>query len=62
MLIVSTSVQIKAYNQRNQNQIYGSTNTQNCSKSRAIETGRYNFETADSFAYLGSLVNGENNF
>jgi len=25
-------------------------NTQNCSKTRAIETGRYNFETADSFA------------
>jgi hypothetical protein len=36
-------------------------NTQNCSKTRAIEIGRYNFEKTDSFAYLGSLLNGENN-
>jgi hypothetical protein len=36
-------------------------NTQNCSKTRAIEIGRYNFDKADSFAYLGSSVNGENN-
>ena len=35
--------------------------TQNCSKPRAIETGRYNFEKVDSFTYLGSLVTGDNN-
>ena len=35
-------------------------NTQNCSKTPANEIGRYNFETADSFTYIGSLVNGEN--
>ena len=35
--------------------------TQNCSKPRAIEIGRYNFERVDSFTYLGSLVTGNNN-
>jgi hypothetical protein len=35
-------------------------NTQNCSKTRAIEMGRYNSERVDSFTYLGSLVNGDN--
>jgi len=30
--------------------------TQNCSKHRATEIGRYNFERVDSFTYLGSLV------
>ena len=36
-------------------------NTQNCSKPRAIEIGRYNFERAHNYTYLGSLVNGDNN-
>ena len=35
-------------------------NIQNCSKACAIEIGRYNFETVDSFIYLGSLVTGDN--
>ena len=35
-------------------------NTQNCSKTCAIEMGRYNTEKVDSFTYLGSLVNGDN--
>ena len=36
-------------------------NTQNCSKPRAIEIGRYNFQRVDNFMYLGSLVTGNNN-
>jgi hypothetical protein len=36
-------------------------NTQNCSKPRTIEIGRYSFERVDSYTYLGSLVNGDNN-
>jgi hypothetical protein len=36
-------------------------NTQNCSKSCAIEIGRYSFERVDICMYLGSLVNGDNN-
>ena len=35
--------------------------TQNCSKLHAIEIGRYHSEKVDSFTYLGSLVNGDNN-
>jgi len=35
-------------------------NTQNCSKTHAIEMGRYNSERVDSFTYLGSMVNGNN--
>jgi len=31
-------------------------NTQNCSKPRAIEIERYEFERVDSFTYLASLV------
>ena len=34
-------------------------NAQNCSKPRANEIGRYNFERVDSFMYLGLLVNGD---
>jgi len=34
-------------------------NTQNSSKSCAIEIGRYSFERVDSNMYLGSLVNGD---
>ena len=37
------------------------TNTQNHSKPRAIEMGRYNFERVDRFTYLGSLVTGDSN-
>jgi len=33
-------------------------NTQNCSKTHAIEMGRYNSERVESFTYLGSMVNG----
>ena len=36
-------------------------NTQNCSKSCATEIGGYSFERVDSYMYLGSLVNGDNN-
>jgi len=36
-------------------------NTQNCSKPLAIEIGGYSFERVDSYMYLGSLVNGDNN-
>jgi len=36
-------------------------NTQNCSKPLAIEIGVYIFERVDSYTYLGSLVNGDNN-
>jgi hypothetical protein len=36
-------------------------NTQNCSKSHAIEIGRYNFEKVDRFSYLGSLATGYSN-
>ena len=36
-------------------------NTQNCSKPRAIEIERYEFERVDSFTYLGSLVTGDSN-
>jgi hypothetical protein len=35
-------------------------NTQNCNKSCATEIGRYSYERADSYTYLGSLVNGDN--
>jgi hypothetical protein len=35
-------------------------NTLNSSKPCAIEIGRYNFESVDSFIYLGSLVTGDN--
>jgi hypothetical protein len=35
-------------------------NTQNCRKSCATEIGRYSYERADSYMYLGSLVNGDN--
>jgi len=35
-------------------------NTQNCTKTHAIEMERYNSERVDSFTYLGSLVNGDN--
>jgi hypothetical protein len=34
-------------------------NIQNCSKPRAIETGRYIFERVGS--YVGSLMNGDSN-
>ena len=34
-------------------------NTQNCSKSCATEIGRYSYERADSYTYLGSLVTGD---
>ena len=37
------------------------TNTQNCSKPRATEIERYEFERVDSFTYLGSLVTGDGN-
>jgi len=36
------------------------TNTQNCSKPRAIEIRKYNFERGDSCTSLGSLVTGDN--
>jgi len=36
-------------------------NTENCSKPLAIEIGGYSFETVDSYTYIGSLVNGDNN-
>ena len=35
-------------------------NTQICSKPRAIEIRRYEFERVDSFTYLSSLVTGDN--
>jgi hypothetical protein len=35
--------------------------TQNCGKSRAVETGRHNFERVDNFIYLGSLMTGDSN-
>jgi len=35
-------------------------NTQNCSKTHAIEMGRYNSERVGSFTYVGSMVNGDN--
>jgi len=34
-------------------------NTQNCSRPRTIEIGRYNYEKVDSFTYLVSLVTGK---
>jgi hypothetical protein len=36
-------------------------NTQKCSKPRATEIERYEFEIVDNFTYLGSLVTGDNN-
>ena len=36
-------------------------NTQIFSKPHAIQIGRYSFERVDSYTYLGSLVNGDNN-
>jgi hypothetical protein len=34
-------------------------NTQNCSKSCAIEIGRYSFERVGSYTYLSSMVNDD---